>query len=184
MRNQASSLSRLWLLLPLVLTCLFMTAVQGSGNGSGSDLHIVNSKENSAMEHLFHEWREEFGIQYKTVKEFAERMQVWFQNHGTFMLFCCCCCCCCFQQQKNNRPTVGLWIDVTMMTMMLSSYSSRVLGVRRTQSCNTAWPLHHSPLHSPSTYSQHNTGLLRSLYRTSQQPGSSSFLSTWTQSVF
>lgn len=34
------------------------------------------------MKELFHSWRQEFAIEYKTAKELEERMQVWLQNHG------------------------------------------------------------------------------------------------------
>ncbi|KAI2492552.1 C1 peptidase-like protein [Fragilaria crotonensis] len=33
------------------------------------------------MKELFHSWRQEFAIEYKTAKELEERMQVWLQNH-------------------------------------------------------------------------------------------------------
>lgn len=34
------------------------------------------------MKELFHSWRQEFAIEYKTAKELEERMEVWLQNHG------------------------------------------------------------------------------------------------------
>lgn len=38
------------------------------------------------MKELFHSWRQEFAIEYKTAKELEERMEVWLQNHGMFFV--------------------------------------------------------------------------------------------------
>ena len=76
MKYNASSAS----LLVLALTSI---AVQGSNN-----VLVVNNDNDVSndMKHLFHQWRKEFGVAYKTVEEGAERMQIWFQNHGALFI--------------------------------------------------------------------------------------------------
>lgn len=109
MKEGSVSLLRLFL---LVLGCVSMAVVVHQGQQQQSGLttntnfypvhhhvdHPVHDRDDDdnavvadslkdtilthEMKELFHSWRQEFAIEYKTAKELEERMEVWLQNHG------------------------------------------------------------------------------------------------------
>ena len=118
MKEGSASLLRLFL---LVLGCLSMAVAVHETKGStntnfysgdhydededdGAD--YINDQILTQEMALFHSWRREFSVEYKTAKELEERMEVWLQNHG---MSCCFCCCC---RRVCNSSTLGTaWID-------------------------------------------------------------------------
>lgn len=63
---------------------------QGTTNTNFDDAALTDSLKDMTfkdeMKELFHTWRQEFAVEYKTAKELEERMEVWLQNHGMCFL--------------------------------------------------------------------------------------------------
>lgn len=87
MKEGSATMLRLFLMVLGTVAIVLHQAQQQQGttntssDGAAGTAPLKDMSFTDEMKELFHTWRQEFAVEYKTAKELEERMDVWLENH-------------------------------------------------------------------------------------------------------